>query len=354
MQRRFERLQKNAASVSYDTILYGNHMQSVGNLFANVTMIAIVSVGAFAVMDGSMSIGALACCTLLSGRVIQPILRAIGMWSETQNMAIAYERAEQIFNLPEPVFSEEQQFEDIKGRITLRGVGLRSENGNRQLFQDISLNIAPGSIIGLRGKDGSGKSSLVKMIRGEIAAESGSAFIDGHNVNSDNYKKIRKSICYVSEGGTVFQGTILENLTMFRMGAAIEDARKAAQLIGLEKVINRLPDGYDTVLGDGVVESLPMGLIQRIAITRALTQKPKILLFDEANTALDQESDRLLREGLSQLKGEMTILLISNRPSLLNIASHIYELRDGALSETTSDGTLISEVNSANTPDKTA
>lgn len=331
MLRRFERLQQGTADVSHRMILHGDTMQSIGSLFASMTMIATVTIGATVVMMGYLSIGALACCTLLSGRIIQPVLRSIGIWNEMQNIAILHESADQLFALANPAQTAKSGEQEIQGKITIQDLSCQHPVTEHQILSGLSLNVAAGECIGIRGNFDGGQSVLAQAIRGELIPDEGTVHIDGINVTGKERLSIASSICYLPDRPFIFRGTILENIAMFRHGAALDAARNAARLIGLESSIHRLPEGYDTPIGDGITDSLSAGLMQRIAIARAIAQQPKILIFDEANRSLDFQSDAQLRKGLEQLKGKMTILLICNRPSLLAIADHNYELRDRQL-----------------------
>ncbi|MGI9383647.1 MAG: peptidase domain-containing ABC transporter [Methyloligellaceae bacterium] len=331
MQRRFERLQKGTALASYDTIAFGNNLQTQGNLFANLTMISVVTVGAMMVMDGRLSIGELACCTLLSGRLTQPILRGIGLWSELQNVALAKQRTAMFDRLQITAGSFAAPALDIRGEIVFDEVSHWFDTPNSPRLRDISLQVRPGEFIGIGGADGSGRSTLAGLILGDLEPISGSVRIDRIDASGPNKRALRRCISHVASSPTVFQGTILENLTMFQMGERVDAARQAAQLIGLEDDIHRLPYGYDTPLAQGVAEALSAGLLQRITIARALAAEPKVLIFDEANTLLDYRSDGLLRDGLRQLRGHVTTLFVSSRPSLLGLADRIFELQNGGL-----------------------
>lgn len=331
MQRRFERLQKGTALASYDTISFGNNLQTQGNLFANLTMISVVTVGAIMVMEGRLSIGELACCTLLSGRLTQPILRGIGLWSELQNVALAKQRAAKFDGLQITAGPLTTSAPDIRGEIEFDKVSHRYDTPNSPRLRDISLQAQPGEFIGIGGADGSGRSTLAALILGDLEPISGSVRIDRMDASGPNKRALRRRINHVASSPTVFQGTILENLTMFQMGERVDAARQAAQSIGLEDDIHRLPYGYDTLLAQGVAEALSAGLLQRITIARALAAEPKVLIFDEANTLLDFKSDGLLREGLRQLRGHVTTLFVSSRPSLLGLADRVFELRNGEL-----------------------
>lgn len=331
IQRRYERLQRTAAETGYKTIILGNAAQSFGNLFANLTMVSVVSVGALLVIDGKLTIGALACCSLLSGRTIQPLLKGLGLWTQMQNLSVARDRLEDLQSLPPIDVSEFEPIEDCKGRVEISGLSFAYSEDDAHVLDDVNLRIEPGSIVGIKGDDGSGKSTFIRILAGQIAPTSGSVTVDGFDLHQDGARALAEWIAYVPQGSAIFRGTILENLTMFRTGEAIDIAREAAALIGLEEDIHRLPEGYDTPLSEGVTDELPAGMMQRIAIARALARRPKVLLFDEANRSLDTEGDRLFREGLEKLRGEMTIIIVSQRPSILRVADQVYEFAEGIL-----------------------
>jgi len=329
MQRRYERLQKTASLASYDTIHMGNKLQTIGSVFANSTMILVVSVGAILVMYGNLSIGALACCSLLSGRLTQPVLRGIGVWTELQNIELARVRAKRFGDLD--VHDGDRGDVDVSGAISFAKVRYEQDGMRKLRLEETSLQIEAGEIIGIRGEEESGCTMLAALILGDAVPSAGSVTIDGIEASGSRQAALRRHIAYASADAVSFKGTILENIAMFGTGEKLEAARKAARLIGLEDDIHRLPDGYDTQLAQGVSDIFSSGFTQRIAIARALASEPKILILDEANTLLDMRSDALLRDGLDSLRGSLTCVLISNRPSLLQLADRTFVLSDGHL-----------------------
>lgn len=328
--RRYERLRKIDASTNYKMILLSNTSQTQGNLFANMSMVSVVSIGAMMVIGGDLTVGALACCTLLSGRTIQPLLRAISLWTQMQTVSIARGQARALFELPRADDSDIQPVEYAQGMIGLRNLSF-GFNAELPIFSHINLEIPSGAIIGVKGADGSGKSVLLKLISGEIAPTGGEVWIDGKLFQGEAKGVLANQMAYISSKTEIFHGSIIDNLTMFQTGEAIEQARRAAQMIGLEEDIHHMPEGYNTMLGTSISEQLPGGIIQRIGLARALARQPKILLFDEANSSLDARSDKLLMLCLERLRGQMTIVLVSNRPSLLRLASEVYEVNQGSL-----------------------
>ena len=176
-------------------------------------------------------------------------------------------------------------------------------------------------MIGLKGKESSGRTTLLKLILGEIEPTAGRVTIDGVSTLVPQFAAIRRHIAYVGAVPAIFSGTIMENLTMFAPEKR-DFARKMAQLLGLEATINLLPDGYETKLGEGIGDDLPMSIAQQVNIVRALTNRPRVLALDEANMLLDAIAEPALIKALNVLRGSLTVLVVTHRPSLLALCDH--------------------------------
>ena len=331
IERRFERLVEQGARVISQTITLSADIQAVSNLFANITMVTTVSLGAWLVIDGELSVGELASCTLLSGRAIEPLLKVLNLWTELQQVNIRRQATGEILALAQEPEGEAAPFSDIQGRLSVRNVHFAFDDAEAALFHDLNLEVQPGEIVGISGNDGSGKTTLVKLLRGELAPSAGHIMLDGHSVCGPLRRELLRFVAYAPQRSVLFSGSVMENIAMFGDSHAQEQAREAARLIGLERDIHRLPNGYATSLGDTTTTQTIDGLGRRIAIARALARLPRLLIFDEANSALDRRSDQLLLEGLMQLRGRITMLLITNRPSYLEIADRNYALDHGTL-----------------------
>jgi len=337
MMRRYERLQETCASSERTVTLNSNAAQSTGSVFSQITMFAVVGFGATYVIDGMLTVGGLAACTMLSGRAMQPLQRAVGIWTRFQSIALARDRLGKLMGMTFESDDDLPNIPPIKGEIELRNVSYfygKDRDGVDMpwVFQDVSLHIEPGEAIGIRGENASGKSTLLLMMNGVIHPTSGSVLIDGQPIGNYNPTSARQVIAVLPQNATMFNGTILENLTMFRRDKEPE-AYDMARLLGLDYVVAHMPMGYETKVGDGAGENLPRGIKQRVAIARALVNKPKILLFDEANTAMDSKGDAMLKGLLERLKGKVTIVIVSSRPSLLSIADRVYQIEDTSLRE---------------------
>ena len=191
-----------------------------------------------------------------------------------------------------------------------------------------NLCVNPGEIIAITGPDGIGKSTTARLAVGQLIPQIGQILIDDTPAAQAGAGACG-TLAMVDHQVASIRGTVLNNLTMFRDGEGVDAARAAARLIGLEDDINRLPRGYETRLGDAAAEALPPGLLQRIVIARAIASQPRLLILDEANSSFDYRSDQMLARGLLTLKQQVTIIIITNRPSFAAIADRIVTIVDG-------------------------
>ncbi len=326
MIRRYERLQETTAGILQKITFQNNIAQGLGAIFSQITLVSVAAFGSLLVIDGALTIGGLAACTLLSGRALQPLLRAMGVWTHYQNVKLAKIRVNTLLQLPQAeapiaVSYQDTQANDKTGTsLTFENVTFSYNEDESPLFENVSATFNTGSTTAVVGANSSGKSTLLWLALGLLPATSGRILLNGKDIRSISRDELHSKIAYLPQNGAIFHGTVMENLTTFRKGSFIDEAIKQSQLLGLDNFIKRLPLGYDTMIGDGAADSLPGGIRQRIAIARALVGKPDVILFDEANTSLDAAGDEILKNTLLRLKGQSTIILISLRPSLLKIA----------------------------------
>lgn len=330
MQRRFERLQQTLATHSFTSIRLAEETQAFSNLLSGLTQMMTVTVGAVFVIAGTLSIGALACCVMLAGRAVQPLLRCVAVWNELQSVIVGLEKAGPLLKLPR--VQERSHPAWTKGPMNIRfaGVSFRHDQGSRMILDRASIAVPAGSILAITGRDGAGKSTLVDLICGYLPNYSGEIRIGGFDPRTDS-ATLKQYLAIVRPGASMMRGTIMDNLIMFRKGDEIELATRASRLIGLDAQISKLPLGYQTVMSEGPSAELPSGLVQRIAIARAIARRPAVLILDEANGALDMSSDQLLASGLRRLRGFTTTLIITNRPSFAAIADETWRLEAGKL-----------------------
>ncbi len=341
MMRRFERLQSAESVIVRRLIKLSGSAQNTSALYASMSAVTIVGAGAFLVLAGEMTIGGLACSMLLSSQLLQPIMRSLSAWNEVHLAEHRRERIAEIFDDSQNITVENPNKQEFRypdrlhaETVSLKGVTIQYGDAP-PIFDEIDFNVAAGSLIALKGIDGSGRTSLLRTIAGDITPVSGEINIGGKLVSGNNSAPSSASIRYVEQKPTTFKGTILENLTLF--GALpTEAALWASRLIGLDKEVVRMPLGYDTQLRSLSGRGIPASTAQRICIARALATKPSILILDEANTSLDMPSEKEFSDALRQLHGHITIIMATHRPSLIRLADEAYEVANGSLTPHTS------------------
>ena len=328
MKRRYERLLDGADSLVYRSAGLTAVVRGMSDAFAQFMMVIVASAAAWYVIHGDMSLGEMAACTLLCGRTLQPTLQTLGLWSQYQSTRIARKQLAAGLSIPEQTSGNMQL--ELQGSLELQGISYRNPKTKATLFDGLDIHVNPGEIIGIRGGDGSGKSSLVQIIMGMVLPEDGEVLFDGLAISEIDLHSLRSQIGVVSERAPRFNGTLMENLTLFQGEDVAVDEAELLRILGIEKAVARLAQGYSTRIRAGSTDASE-SLLQRVGIARALLKRPKILILDEANNALDQEGDRHLADLLQHLKGRVTVLLITQRPSLLHVADRRLELASGKL-----------------------
>lgn len=337
MIRRYERLQETCASAEYNVALHSSSASSTGALFSQLVLFCVVGYGATFVIDGELTVGGLAACTMLAGRSMQPLQKAVGIWTRFQSIQLSLERVRELFKMePEKPFGL-PELPPVRGDLRLEGVTFtygKDKEGDElpPIFDDVDLKVETGQTIGITGAGSSGKTTLLYLMMGVFAPTGGRVTVDGLDLMDYEPSSIRHQIAYLPQEGQLFQGTILENVTMYR-DEKNDDALDISRLLGLDSVVSHMPNGYDTIVGDGAGDKLPKGIKQRIAIARALVDRPRVLLFDEANASMDSAGDATLRNLLERLKGRVTLVLVTPRPSMLTLADRIFDITDAKLVE---------------------
>ena len=332
MMRRYERLLESCTQGDHRTAMSSAAALNTGAFFSELTMVAVVGFGAMLALSGQLTVGGLAACTLLAGRSLQPLQRAMGIWTRFQTIRLARRRMQQIFAMPR----EHQMAEattgpiEIDGGIELDAVTFGYDDDQPPIIRDVSIRIAPGACVGISGGNASGKSTLLALMLGALRPDTGTVALDGHDIGAFEPAALKRRIAYLPQNGVVFKGTIMDNITMFDPTLA-DRAIEVTRDLGLDQVIDAMPLGCETVIGDAAMDAMPRGIKQRIAIARGLVHKPDVVLFDEANMAIDGVGDAYLRDALEALKGQCTLVLVTYRPSLLKLADQVYELEDGTL-----------------------
>lgn len=341
MRRRYERLQERNVEHGAELASSSAMASNLGQIFTRVMIVAVISFGAFSVISGTMTPGGLAACMMLSVRALQPLRRGLSVWLRYQSFAEAHQRLDALWDLPADPAGSDTPLPSVRSSIALRNVSLaRDQEQNSFLFRHLDLHIPAKACIAVTGESGSGKSSLLAMLNGVYRPDEGEVLVDEHPLSAFAADSIPREIALLPQHGSLFTGTLMDNMTLFTPERS-EDALHLAERLGLDKMVAGMRLGYDTPVGDGISQTLPSGVVQRVCLVRALLNNPSVILFDESNIDLDREGDRRLRRYLQEEKGRRTIVMVTHRPSLLALADRVLNLQDGKLIENGFPGTGI-------------
>ncbi|WNJ98156.1 ABC transporter transmembrane domain-containing protein [Thalassospiraceae bacterium LMO-JJ14] len=331
LQRRFDPLQEMSARAVRSVAMQSSIAQSLGSTFGQLNMACVIGMGAILVIDGGLSAGELAACTLLSGRAMQPLQSAMGLWTNFQSIRVACDNAVSVLELPAEDMTHLPEMPKIKGDLELQNVTFGYEGMEEPLINNLNLKVNAGEMIGIDGDNSSGRSTLLKLMMGLIRPKEGAVLIDKQDLAKHQSQSYRSQMAFLTADSDVYSGSILDNMTYFRGGKYIGKAIKIARQLGLDDEIKRLPEGYGTHVGDGAGGVLPAGFIQRITVIRAMIDDPKVVLFDNANHGLDSNSDKTLMEYINSLRGRTTVILVTSRPSWLRMSDKRYVMSHGDL-----------------------
>lgn len=292
---------------------------------------AILWIGAHGVLSGTLSIGALIASMILSWRILSPINAGFQTYIKLDQIKKSLMQLNNLMRLkPEGNGGKSRLLSrNYQGNIFLNRVSFRYSNESDPALLGATLLIPEGQLVSIIGPNSSGKSTILKLIAGMYQPQGGVVSIGGLDLRQVDPHGLRKKISYVPQKTDIFYGTIAQNLRLSNPLATDENLRDAARQIGLLELIEALPDGFNTRIGQGKAESLDPGFIQRLSIARALVRDCSVLLLDEPAQSMDREGDHDLITLLQSLRGAKTIVMISHRPSHIKLSDLVFVVNKG-------------------------
>jgi ATP-binding cassette subfamily B protein len=303
----------------------------------------VVLLGAFLALQTNSGVdrGALIAFMILSGRVSGPLVGFARLMEDFQEVRTAIGQIAKVLNNPPEVRSVTDGMRPkFEGRIAFEDLTFTYPMGSRPALNRINFDIAPGTMLGLVGRSGSGKSTITRLLQGVNREYSGAVKIDGYEMREINLAHLRRSLGVVLQDNFLFRGTVKDNIIAGRPGLTLEDAVRAARLAGAEEFIEKMPQGYDTWIEEGST-NISGGQRQRLAIARALISNPRIMILDEATSALDPESEALVNANLVRIGKGRTMVIVSHRLSSLVNCDLIMVLDQGKLIDVAPHDTLL-------------
>lgn len=320
------------ALVSYQALqTLQNETQSLLSKFITV---AILWMASGLVLDGSLTMGQMIAFNMLASRVIYPVIRLSQTFDKYQRAMIAKQIASDIIDTPdEESLSGGKHVLAMQGSISFRKVSLSlGSHTRRPVLSEASFHVKHGQVAVFVGSSGSGKTILAKLLQRAYTATTGQVLIDSVNINEYSASVLRKQLLLVQNNEHIFNRSVRENLTLSNPTVEVEAIIRVCRLVGAHELISELADGYETVFSDHGAH-LSAGERQRLILARAILANPKILVIDDATNALDADLELELLNNIRKLRPHATLIVMSSRSNLLQIADKAYRISAGAIVE---------------------
>jgi len=287
--------------------------------------------GGLLTLDGGLSVGFYSVMVFLTQRLLWPLTRLGETFDLYQRAMASTRRVLDVLDTEASITPGDVHLPHVEGRIDFEGVGFSYVAGT-PVLHDVTFSMPERETIAFVGPTGSGKTTLVKLLLRFYDVERGSVRLDGHDIRTLDLHDLREAIALVSQDVFLFHGTVRDNIAYGRPDASDGDIRRAAEIAEAHEFITDLPDGYDTIVGERG-QKLSGGQRQRISIARAVLTASRILVLDEATSAVDNETEAAIQRSLARIAHDRTTLVIAHRLSTIRHADRIYVLDGGRICE---------------------
>ena len=345
MQVQWEERLAAYVRTGFDASMLSALGQNLIQYVSKLTNALLLLFGAYAVINGELSVGALVAFNMIAGQTTTPLLRLSQLWQDFQQVQVSVDRLGDILNHPpERSGSMGVMPPRPRGRIEMKHVTFRYRTAAPEALKDLSLSIKQGEVVGIVGPSGSGKSTLSKLIQRLYIPETGQITLDGVDLSQVDPAWLRSNIGVVLQENLLFNRTIHDNIAFANPAMPRAQVMAVAKLTGADEFIAKLADGYDTLIEERG-SNLSGGQRQRIAIARALATNPPILIFDEATSALDYESERVIQQNMERIVKNRTVIIIAHRLGAVRGCNRIFGIEDGRLVEAGAHADLLRRAN---------
>jgi PrtD family type I secretion system ABC transporter len=301
-------------------------MAAATRTLRQAVQVGMLALGAWLVIRGEATAGVMIATTTLLGRALAPVEQVVGSWRVLADGRAALARLRELLALADAEL-ERMPLPAPRGALSAQGLVLRAPGSERLLLAGVSLQLDAGEALAVIGPSAAGKSTLIRVLTGVCKPSAGTVRLDGADLTRWPREQIGPHIGYVPQDVELFPGTVAENIA--RLGAVDSAAVvRAAQRAQVHELIQSLPEGYDTPI-DPASALLSPGQRQRIALARALYGEPKLLLLDEPNSNLDGAGENALAAALAALRGEVTVVVVTHRHTLVQHVDKILVLEAG-------------------------
>jgi len=330
LRKNYDQMSATAVNAHFKVAIVALNGNAVTELLGKLLPVIIIAVGAQSVFDQSMTVGGLIAFQMLSGRVSGPLMGIVALINQYQQTAVSVRILADVMNRPSEGRGSGGLRPMLRGDIEFDNVVFKYPSANRPALDHTTFKIKAGMMVGVVGRSGSGKTTLTKILQGLYQIQDGVVRFDGVDAREIDLAHLRRQIGVVLQENFLFRGSVRENIAMGMPSATFQEIVEAAQLAGADEFIERLPNGYDSLLEENAA-NLSGGQKQRLSIARSLLLKPRILILDEAASALDPESEAIFMRNLNSISKGRTLIMVSHRLSTLVNADCILVMQQGKL-----------------------
>jgi len=321
-----------AATTQYRAQTLSVVLQTISQTLVLAAGALVLLLGAARAMEGSMSVGALVAVMALAWKVFAPLQAAFTTLSRLEQVRQSIGQIGALMRLkPEsgrpPADALVRRV--IGGPVAFNRISLRYRNDAEPALLGFQLEVKPGQMVAITGSNGSGKSTVLKLLAGMTLPQAGSITVDGVDIRQIDPRELRLGIAYLPQTATLFHGTVAQNLRLAEPAATDAQLEAAAAEAGVLEDIQALPEGFQTRLNDQRLRNMPGGFRQRLALARAFVRPCQILLLDEPATGLDEVGDAALMRALAAMRGRRTVLIVTHRPSHMKLCDRVVVLDAG-------------------------
>lgn len=330
---RYRDMSARASFGGFKNSIFAIVINQISNILIVASGMATIAVGVLGVIDGNMTMGGLIAAMMLVWRVLSPLQTGFTLIQRVEQVRGSIKQIDGLMNLkperdPRAMVAP---LKNVRGRVSFSRVSLRYSNEADPALIGVSFDVEPGEVVAVTGRNGSGKSTILKLLLNLYVPQAGSIRIDSSDIRQIDPIELRHAVSYVPQVCSLFFGTVAQNLRLAHPTATDADIRWACELSDVWDEIRALPRGLETRIGDGASDHLSTSFVQKLSLARGYLKRAPIMLFDEPVNGLDFEGDRQFMQAVETFRGQSTIFMVTHRPSHLRIADRILVFDAGYL-----------------------
>lgn len=328
---KFNNILVNIAQNSFDNSFYNASLSAISEEFMQFAALAMLAFGSMLAINEIMTLGMVIAVMMLTWKVLNPLKAYFSSLPKIEQILNSVSQINKLFSIPteNAIDKKALVMSGEKAKIEFNRVTFRYKPEDAPAILGVSFVIQPGELVCISGKNSAGKTTLLRLILGLYKIQAGNVLINNMNIQQFDPAELRHTIAYMPQNIQLFYGTIKQNLLLGNITASEEEVIIAAKLAGIHDDIMRLPQQYNTKVGDEYSASFTLAFKQLLMLARAYLRKSSILLLDEPSSGFDQKTEQNFLEVIKYKRKESTILLVTHRPSLLKIADKILYMQGG-------------------------